>query len=235
MRNSKHLLQAVLAIVLMPCSILLGQIELAVDTTTVTAGNEVSLSVNISSLDGPVLLTGYNIPIDIGNDGFGIGGGIVVDDVTGSIPEFENFSFAETTNGIFNYDIVASDSDPDGIIVDATPVELLSITMELDKKLPGQTLEVVVVAEPTPNQAAFSMTIDGETSNAVDNIVDGAAEIRLLIPGDVNLDGSVDLLDVNPFVQLLQIGEFQIEADINCDYHINLLDVAPFIDLLSGG
>lgn len=59
-----------------------------------------------------------------------------------------------------------------------------------------------------------------------------AATIAL---GDVNLDGNVDLLDVAPFVALLNEGGYQIEADINYDGSVNLLDVAPFVDLLSGG
>ena len=53
--------------------------------------------------------------------------------------------------------------------------------------------------------------------------------------GDVNLDGSVDLLDVTPFVTLLTTGEFQKEGDINEDGAVNLLDVTPLVELLSGG
>ena len=53
--------------------------------------------------------------------------------------------------------------------------------------------------------------------------------------GDINGDGSVDLLDVAPFVELLTNGGFQPEADINQDGVVDLLDVAPFVDLLSGG
>ena len=56
-----------------------------------------------------------------------------------------------------------------------------------------------------------------------------------MLRGDVNRDGVVNLLDVQPFVELLTSGEFQLEADINLDGVVDLLDVAPFIDLLSGG
>ena len=69
----------------------------------------------------------------------------------------------------------------------------------------------------------------------------GSDEIRFnlnrfageFILGDINGDGLVNLLDVQPFVQLLSSGNFQVEADINCDATVNLLDVAPFIDLLT--
>ena len=56
-----------------------------------------------------------------------------------------------------------------------------------------------------------------------------------ILLGDVNIDGSVNLLDVAPFIELLTNGSFQGEADINQDGVVDLLDVAPFVDLLSGG
>ena len=51
---------------------------------------------------------------------------------------------------------------------------------------------------------------------------------------DVNRDGSVNLLDVAPFVAALASGEFSEEADVNCDGAVNLLDVDAFINALSG-
>ena len=57
-----------------------------------------------------------------------------------------------------------------------------------------------------------------------------ASEVLL---GDVNLDGAVNLLDVDPFVELVSTGVFQAEADINEDGFVDLLDVQPFVDLLS--
>ena len=51
--------------------------------------------------------------------------------------------------------------------------------------------------------------------------------------GDINLDGDVNLLDVQPFVDLLQSGEFQIEGDFTGDGVVNLLDVNGFVQLLT--
>ena len=64
----------------------------------------------------------------------------------------------------------------------------------------------------------------------------GNAFIRIpvFVLGDINMDGNVDLLDVQPFVALISTGQFQIEADINKDGLVNLFDVAPFVDLLVG-
>lgn len=52
------------------------------------------------------------------------------------------------------------------------------------------------------------------------------------IVGDINGDGDVNLLDVEPFVSLLSNGGFCISGDINNDGAVNLLDVEPFIDLI---
>ena len=51
--------------------------------------------------------------------------------------------------------------------------------------------------------------------------------------GDINGDGLINLIDVAPFVNLLNAGIFQLEADINQDGVVDLLDIAPFVDLLS--
>ena len=52
--------------------------------------------------------------------------------------------------------------------------------------------------------------------------------------GDINGDGAVNLLDVNPFVELIANGKFDKAADINGDGAVNLLDVDGFVALLGG-
>ena len=78
---------------------------------------------------------------------------------------------------------------------------------------------------------------DGCWNNAPDIInisnrpCHGVVELPFLL-GDVNQDGAVDLLDVEPFVELLSSEKFLLEADINKDGIVDLLDVGPFVDLL---
>lgn len=50
---------------------------------------------------------------------------------------------------------------------------------------------------------------------------------------DVNRDGVVDLLDVEPFKIQVISGGFQVEADVNGDGKVDLLDIAGFVDLLA--
>ena len=51
--------------------------------------------------------------------------------------------------------------------------------------------------------------------------------------GDISQDGVVNLLDVQPFFDLLTNGGYPTEADVNQDGVVNLLDVEPIVDLLT--
>ena len=50
--------------------------------------------------------------------------------------------------------------------------------------------------------------------------------------GDVNCDGVVSLLDIEPLVDLLTANQFLAAADINQDGDVNILDVPLFVQLL---
>ena len=79
---------------------------------------------------------------------------------------------------------------------------------------------------------------DGMTDLATANSNSDDVSVLLnqcVLLGDVNQDGTVNLLDVQPFVDLLTSGGFQAEADINQHGEVTLLDVSPFVQLLIGG
>lgn len=52
--------------------------------------------------------------------------------------------------------------------------------------------------------------------------------------GDINGDGLVTLLDVQPLIDLIVSGEYEGEGDVNQDGVVDLMDIAPFISLLQG-
>jgi hypothetical protein len=52
---------------------------------------------------------------------------------------------------------------------------------------------------------------------------------------DLDLDGEVNGLDVDPFVDVLLSGLYQQEADMNVDGEVNGLDVDPFVAAVVGG
>ena len=92
------------------------------------------------------------------------------------------------------------------------------------------------VIEPTAQMRVRFTASDTGNPSIVEAGVDGVdfsvVECVDFLLGDVNLDGVINLLDVAPFIELLNSGGYQGEADINQDGVVNLLDVALFIDLL---
>ena len=73
------------------------------------------------------------------------------------------------------------------------------------------------------------------TSNSNLGAYSGAAFVEAAggLLGDINCDGFVDLLDIDPFVTLITSGVFEAKGDINDDGVVDLLDVDPFVELLS--
>ena len=78
----------------------------------------------------------------------------------------------------------------------------------------------------------IALSVMASLAGVSDGGVKGGCSFGL---GDVNQDGIVNLLDVDPFVAVLATGGFQCAADINEDGAVNLLDVDPFVALLTGG
>ena len=52
--------------------------------------------------------------------------------------------------------------------------------------------------------------------------------------GDVDNSGDVNAFDIEPFVEKLTTGAYQIEADTNSDNKVDLLDVQPFVEMIGG-
>ena len=50
--------------------------------------------------------------------------------------------------------------------------------------------------------------------------------------GDVNLDGSLDILDIVTTVNLVLFGEFNGLADMNSDGVVNILDIIQMVNLI---
>ncbi len=84
----------------------------------------------------------------------------------------------------------------------------------------------------------YEIRVDGFNGSGINGPmgqIQMTGSIASVLLGDVNLDGTVNLLDVSPFVTLITSGGFQLEADINGDGVVSLLDVAPFVQVLTGG
>ncbi len=78
----------------------------------------------------------------------------------------------------------------------------------------------------------------GEANNGIDisnvTIVFTDSTTGGVLKGDVDLNGEVTFLDINPFIGVLSSNGTQAEADCNCDGVVNFLDIQAFINILSG-
>ena len=73
------------------------------------------------------------------------------------------------------------------------------------------------------------------TNPTISNFVlTGVVAVADFLLGDVNQDGVVDFLDLNPFIGILSTASFLQEADCNQDGVVDFLDIAPFIAIQSG-
>lgn len=79
-----------------------------------------------------------------------------------------------------------------------------------------------------------ALSADGVLSNGDFTITIPEIADDAVLLGDVNLDGTVNFLDIAPFISRLTMGDFQAEADIDGNGAVNFLDIAPFIGILSG-
>lgn len=85
-------------------------------------------------------------------------------------------------------------------------------------------LQLFVDDSSASNFAGFFLAYKGITFDKV---------MSMTLLGDVNLDGTVNFLDINPFIGVLSSGGFQAEADCDESGAVNFLDITVFIAILS--
>ena len=128
-------------------------------------------------------------------------------------------------------------SNPPGSVMDGDATGKDRIGLSIDGSIldwgpftPTHIYTATFVGKKAPIEILYLDTV------YFDNIGSLTLELidPLMIVGDVNCDGLINLLDVAPFVEILSNGTFDPKADINQDGDVDLLDVAPFVALLTG-
>lgn len=93
--------------------------------------------------------------------------------------------------------------------------------------------------DPGSLQVILSLATEGYYFNAETAAFPGGEIRGQIVPvlfGDINLDQTVNLLDLAPFISLLATGGYQIEADFDLNGVINLTDVTGFLlAIINGG
>lgn len=88
--------------------------------------------------------------------------------------------------------------------------------------------------DPANFTVSTEETINGRAQINGIQLRDVTEMVPEVLKGDVNLDGGVTFLDINPFIVVLSSNGFQAEADCDCDGDVDFLDIQPFIDILAG-
>ena len=131
------------------------------------------------------------------------------------------------TGMAFVDDVLNIAEDVDLATVKPVPFDVESAQLSVDGNVLTVAADIFIPFEFEVLTTTAEMTLDGQV------VLTG--ELSTLMIGDVNCDGTVDLLDVGPFVDAVTNGVFNSKADINGDSSVDLLDVGPFVALISGG
>ena len=176
-----------------------------------------------SGADGNVL---YNFVGDSDGDNFG-----------------ESVSGAGDVNGDGFADLIVGASDDDNNGLGSGSARVLSgadgsVLYNFDGDSSGNSFgQSVSSAGDINGDGLADFIVGGEFRGANDG---GYARVFVsqitpaFLLGDCNLNGVVDFLDINPFIEILAADTFLDQADCNQDGVVNFLDVAPFINILSG-
>ena len=103
-----------------------------------------------------------------------------------------------------------------------------------DRMEPAAVKEVrIATVEPAEDTRHEMDLVAEQTLEAeFDKIPVSAIAGEIVMLGDVNLDGIVDLFDIAPFIELYNSENTQAEADINGDGAVDQLDVPLFVALI---
>jgi hypothetical protein len=152
--------------------------------------------------------------------------GIASDDGTADATWATDLTFDTTYHAVVSYD---QDDNLATLWID--PV------VESDTSILGtnQTTAGDIVSAVALRQA----TSDASETVRIDNLMVGTSFKSVVGPatpllGDVNLSGTVDFLDITPFIAVLSSNGFQAEADCDQSAAVDFLDTTPFIAILSG-
>lgn len=72
-----------------------------------------------------------------------------------------------------------------------------------------------------------------EGAHSFRTFMSAESAVAPLLLGDCNQDGTVNFLDIFPFIEILTSGSYLEEADFNQTGEVTFLDIAPFIASLS--
>lgn len=174
------------------------------------------------------------------NNSFGVDNPSISDDDFFDGAGIENRDFNDGEGWVLSFDQDVSFTNIDFASLDDGAVTItipgLGDFTIVDQGIEGDNFDdpfgVDFIPAGTPITIAYS-TPDAESANLRINAFTVTTEREEFVLGDVDLSGTVDFLDISPFITLLSTEGFQAEADIDGSGVVDFLDISPFITILS--
>ena len=120
------------------------------------------------------------------------------------------------------------------IVLDTTDPAAITADYYINETQYGGTR--TLAASAIDDISFVGISSDGQSGNglAVVSSFSLSSVSDSVLLGDVDLNGTVDFLDISPFISVLSDGIFQCEADCDGSGAVDFLDISPFIAILSG-
>lgn len=151
----------------------------------------------------------------------------------------ENLSIVLT----WNLNVVDTDASPNNFTPNDLSAQLADLNLELfdaagnliDQSISSvDNVEHIFVSEnSTLCEGTYLLRVSNSNLMATDFGLAWRGTLSPFVLGDVDDSGTVDFLDISPFIAILSGGEYQPEADIDKNGLVDFLDISPFIALLS--
>jgi hypothetical protein len=160
-------------------------------------------------------------------------GGLIVSDAPLAVIESNlTYTVSMMANGAaapVTLDLLA-----DGVAL--TPSSSVDPVLSAEWQEYSRTYDLASLAGSVGKDVTIQLGVGREASGTQSHFDDASlSSTSSTLLGDVNLDGEVNGLDVDPFVGLVTGGTYQDEGDMNGDGEVNGLDVDPFVAAVVGG
>ena len=143
----------------------------------------------------------------------------------------------------WNLNVVDTAGSPNSFVPNDLSQQLADLNLELtdsagnvvDQSISSvDNVEHIFLPETSPLfEGSYTLRVSNSDFLATDFGLAWQGELSTCMSGDIDLNGTVDFLDISPFIERLTADGYQKEADIDQNGVVDFLDISPFIALLS--
>jgi hypothetical protein len=165
-----------------------GAVNLSVESKSAAPGQSVLIGFFASSNSGDVI-SGFNLPLDLGQSGQGFPAFIAYSATPIRNPAFEFVTLSTALNSAVNVDGIVN-GDGDGLALGTTPTKLFDLELAIGSAVTALTTVPIVIVNPTSPANLFS--IAGPNLPQVGGLQGGTLTIAPAQNADFDGNGFVD-------------------------------------------